>query len=501
VRASAPARAWVAACAILLVACGGHAIGASDSGTAGTAAVPAGDWTTFDYNPQRSGVGPADIGIDSENVRRLRTRIVHIDGTVDSSAIEMHGIVIRGRARDVIVVTTTYGKTIAIDPGTGSRLWEFTPRSYGSLAGSPEITTATPIADPGRRFVYAADPGGLVHKLALAGGSEVHAGHWPVRATFLPSREKLASPFNISGGSLIVATGGYDGDAPPYQGHVAVIDRGSGRITHVWNSLCSNRRHLIQPSTCPANDSAIWGRNAPVLEPGSGRILFATGNGPFNGSTNWGDSVLELRPDASRLLHNWTPTDQAQLNASDTDLGSASPAILPSVRGYRLAVQGGKAGILSLLNLNMLNGTRGGAGPRLGGELQDISSPGGDQVFSAPAVWSHPGGPYVFVADGSGTAAYVLRVNGRPRLVTAWQNGTSGTSPILAGGLLYVYDQNGGALNVYRPASGRRVASLDASGGHWNSPIAIGGRVILPVGDANDHDTSGEIFIYHLPGR
>jgi hypothetical protein len=72
---------------------------------------------------------------------------------------------------------------------------------------------------------------------------------------------------------------------------------------------------------------------------------------------------------------------------------------------------------------------------------------------------------------------------------------------VLAGGLLYVFDPGGGALNVYRPASGRRVASLGASGGHWNSPIAVGGRVILPTGDANDHSTSGEIFIYHLPGR
>src|SRR5262249_1201925 len=153
------------------------------------------------------------------------------------------------------------------------------------------------------------------------------------------------------------------------------IDRGSGRILHVWNSLCSDRRHLLVPSTCPASDSAIWGRNAPVIEPGSGRILVATGNAPFDGRTDWGDSVLELSPDASSLLHNWTPRNQAELNSSDGDLGSTSPAVLPTTKGWRLAVQGGKAGVLSLLNLNKLNGTRGGAGPRTGGELQTISSP------------------------------------------------------------------------------------------------------------------------------
>ena len=122
-------------------------------------------------------------------------------------------------------MTTTYGKTIAIDPGTGGRLWEFTPGSYRSLAGSAQITTATPIVDPSRAYVYASDPDGLVHKLAVATGREVRSGHWPVRVTLLPSREKLASPFNISGNKLIVVTDGYIGDAPPYQGHVVTIDR------------------------------------------------------------------------------------------------------------------------------------------------------------------------------------------------------------------------------------------------------------------------------------
>ena len=504
-------RPCVAACTILLVACGGHAIGASASGSGGGAdssatgtataakAIPSGDWTTFDYNAQRSGVGPADTGINAGNVRRLRTRVVHLDGTVDSSAVELHAVKVAGRVRDAIFVTTTYGKTIAIDPGTGQRLWEFTPSSYRSVAGSAQITTTTPITDPSRAYVYAADPAGLVHKLAVATGREVRSGRWPVKVTLLPTREKLASPLNISGNELIAVTGGYIGDAPPYQGHVVVIDRGSGRIMHVWNSLCSDRHRLLVPSTCPASDSAIWGRNAPVVEPGTGRILFATGNAPFNGRTNWGDSVLELSPDASRLLQSWVPKNQAQLAASDTDVGSTSPALLPVVRGWRLAVQGGKAGVLSLLNLNKLNGT-GGAGPRTGGELQNISSPGGDQMFTAPAVWSHAGGPYVFVADNSGTAAYVLRFGSAPRLAVAWQNANGGTSPVLAGGLLYVFDP-GGELRLYGPAKGALLASLPAASGHWNSPIVVGGRVILPTGNANDHATSGELFIFHVPGR
>ena len=136
-----------------------------------------------------------------------------------------------------------------------------------------------------------------------------------------------------------------------------------------------------------------------------------------------------------------------------------------------------------------------------GGEVEDVSSPGGGEVFTAHAVWSSGRRVYVFVADDSGTAAYVLNMGRRPRLVRVWQNGSGGTSPVLAGGLLYVYDEQGGSLNIYNPVSGSRLRSLDAAGGHWNSPIAVGGRVILPTGNANAHSSGGRIFVYHLPGR
>ena len=47
--------------------------------------------------------------------------------------------------------------------------------------------------------------------------------------------------------SVIATTGGYVGDAPTYQGHVVLLDRATGRISQVWNSVCSNRHYLIDP--------------------------------------------------------------------------------------------------------------------------------------------------------------------------------------------------------------------------------------------------------------
>src|SRR5205814_1858722 len=82
--------------------------------------------------------------------------------------------------------------------------------------------------------------------------------------TSLPRREKIASPLNYFRGRVIATTGGYIGDASPYQGHVAVLDAASGRLLHVWNSLCSDRPGLLVPASCPASGSAIWGRAGAV---------------------------------------------------------------------------------------------------------------------------------------------------------------------------------------------------------------------------------------------
>ena len=71
---------------------------------------------------------------------------------------------------------------------------------------------------------------------------------------------------------------------------------------------------------------------------------------------------------------------------------------------------------------------------------------------------------------------------------------------MVAGGLLYVFDPSG-TLNVYWPGTGGRLGSLPAESGHWNSPIVVGGRIILPVGNYQSHSQHGTLLIYHLPGR
>ena len=448
---------------ILALGLAGSASGASSGGA----------WTRFGYDGARSGSGPAVTGITAANVGRLRLTQVQLGGTADSSPVYAGGL---------FVVTTSYGRTIAVDAATARIRWRFTPPGYSSWAGTAQITNSSPLIDGGS--VYAAAPNGRIYKLDLRTGRQV----WSVAITRLPGREKIGTPLNLSRGLVLATTGGYYGDAPPYQGHVAAIDAASGRLVHVWNALCSDQLSLLDPSSCRQNGAAIWARAGVVVEPGSGKLLVATGNGNWNGSTNWGDSVLELSPDASRLLQNWTPANQHQLNKSDSDLGSTAPALL----GSGLAVQGGKDSLLRLLSLRRLNGTP-AAGARTGGELQRIATPGGHGLFSAPAVWQAGGRTWLFVADFAVAGGYVLS-GGRLRLV--WSQNFPGTSPVVAGGLLYVYDPDGGGLRVLRPTTGALVATLPAGSGHWNSPIVIDGRIALPEGDANKHRLTGVLDIW-----
>jgi hypothetical protein len=265
-----------------------------------------------------------------------------------------------------------------------------------------------------------------------------------------------------------------------------LIDRASGRLDAVFNTLCASRRQLQVPSTCPASDSAILSRSGPVVEPGSGRILVDTGNAPWNGTTNFGDSVLELAFPSLDLRQSFTPTDQEHLNTSDLDLGSSAPALL----GEDRVVLAGKDGIMRVLSLSRLDGNH-----PLGGEVQQLSTPGASELWSAPAVWQRDGHTTVFVADENATAAYVLR---HGRLYLAWQNSNPGTSPVMVGGLLYVYDLSAGGIYVYRPSSPRPIAKLPGEPGHWNSPIVVDGHVVEPEGNANNHELRGRLEIFSL---
>ena len=442
----------------------------------------AADWPMLGLNPQRTDASDAATAITETNAHLLGRRTIALPGTVDSSAIYLHDVVVSGAPHDVFFMTTSYGKTLALDASSGRILWVFTPPGYSRYAGSYRITTSTPAADPNRKYIYAAAPTGRVYRLLVSNGHQQTGPGWPVAITRLPSREKITGAINLSGSHVIAATGGYIGDEPPYQGHVVVIDRLGGRILGVFNTLCANLHRLLDPGRgCPQSHGSVWARDAVRVLP-NGNLLFATGRGRADDRAYFGNSVLELTPNAREIVGYWTPPDANDRDTQDIDVGSTGP--VPTGRGTIL--QSGKDGKLHLIRLG-----------KPGREVQTLDAPGGSAMIAGyPAVWSHAGRTTIFLAtDSGGTAAYNVQRNGT--LQEIWRNSTPGTSPVVAGGLVYVYDPAGG-LFIYNARNGHRIARLSSGSGHWNAPIVVDGRVALPEGNANDHETSGTFNLYGL---
>jgi hypothetical protein len=123
-----------------------------------------------------------------------------------------------------------------------------------------------------------------------------------------------------------------------------------------------------------------------------------------------------------------------------------------------------------------------------------VETPSGDRLFTAPAVLHADGTTWLFAADNGGTSAWKLK---GADLEPAWHEDRGGTSPVVAGGLLFVYDPRGG-LAVYEASTGKKMADLDCGRGHWNSPIVADGRIALPEGSSNAHRKDGVIDIWRV---
>ena len=444
--------------------------------------VEAQDWPTFGWDVGRSSAPEMGMGLSADRIRSLSLQQVALDGTVDGSAIYLRGATVGGSSHDAFFVTTTYGKALALDADSGALLWEYTPASYEGLKATYRITNATPVADDDRKFIYSAAPDGMIRKLAVADGRVV----WATAITRLAGREKIASPLSFFRGRVIAATDGYIGDRPPYQGHVAILDAATGSLLHVWNSLSSDRHELLAPSSVPQSDSGIWGRAGVVIDSTTGNLYIATGNGTWDGAVNWGDAVIELDSDATRILGNYTPVNTEELNDEDADLGSTSPVLL----GNGLVAQGGKDRIIRVLDWRTMLGTT----PHRGGEASKVPTPSGNRLFTAPALLRAGNTTWLFAADSGATSAWTLAgASLKPR----WRTDNAGTSPVVADGMLFVYDPRGG-LRIYEATSGRPIAALPCGAGHWNSPIVADGRIALPEGNANSHLTNGVLDIWRV---
>jgi hypothetical protein len=472
------------------------------SATLAAAVAGAADWPQFNLNAQKSGASAQETTIHAGNVATLHmVYSVALPAVADGAPAFLSRVSTPGGIKDLLFLTTKDGRILARDAATGAAVWSKQP------AAGPNYTTSSPAIDPSRLYVYSYGLEGRVHKYQVGDGAEVTSGGWPEVATLKPDVEKespaLAVATTVGGASyLYVANGGYPGDAGDYQGHVTAIDLATG-AQHVFNANCSDQTvHFVENGSpdCAHVQTAVWARSGVVYDADNDKVFLATGNGDYDGNVgghDWGDSVLALHPDGTGSgglpVDSYTPAEYQQLQNTDADLGSTAPAILPAPAGStvaHLAAQSGKDGKLRLLNLDDLSGASGPG--HVGGELQKITVPLGSGVLTAPAVWVDPidGSTWTFVVNFSGLSGVKLSLDGleNPSLAAQWTVSGSGSSPIVANGILYW--ATGSRMRAFNPRTGALLWSDATFGGvHWESPIVIQGRLYAT-------DESGKLWAW-----
>jgi len=474
------------------------------------------NWLQFNGDASHSGSNMDERRISISNVAQLQLLFqVSLPGIADGAPVYLSNVSTPSGFHNMIFVTTRAGHIAALDAYTGALMWSKQYGPAGCLINNNQTrnelcyTTSSPAIDPNLKYVYSYGLDGYVHKYAVGDGTEVQTGGWPELTTLKGYDEKGSSALSIGAPNgtsyLYVAQSGYPGDKGNYQGHITAINLTDGTQT-VFNTLCSNQTvHFVDsritsgPDCYPNTMGAIWARPGVAYDPYHDRILMTTGNATFQPTDFlWGDTVFSLNPDGSGSggspLDSYTPSNFQELDDKDLDIGSTAPAILPLASGKypHLAVQGGKDGILRLVNLDQLSGQNGVG--NTGGEVFSMTIPMGGPILTQPAVWVNPAdhSNWIFVSNGAGLSGLQLSVSpgGDPSLISKWTIGGS-TSPLVVNGVVFFTRSNLiGALNATDGSlfwSDNRIGKI-----HWESPIVVNGVLYIT-------DQSGKLTAYSLP--
>lgn len=445
-------------------------------------------WSAFDGGGADQGVNYSESRITTGNVGQLaKLWQASLPIKADDAVVEAANVSTGTGTVDLVIVNTVKGNLRAFNASTGALVWQADP-SAANYNG--QGTKSTPAISGGYVYAYALD--GYIHRYNVSNGAEASGGGFPAQVTLLPNDiEKGSASLNVTSGYLYMALGGNDGDYGHYVGHIVAVNLSNGAKT-VWNAPCSNITSLQNTGSCSYQMSGIWARPGVTVDPVTGNVFVAVGNGNYNassGGNNWGDSVVELTPNLGSVVDSYTPTTYSTLDSNDADLGSTAPVMLPTQSGSNtpyLLVQGGKDHIVRLLNRANLSGQ---GGPRhTGGELQKITI--SSEVHEQPAVWKDSSGTtWVYVTDEAGDlyAYKVITSGGTTTLSQVYRINTGATSsPFIANGVLYL---DGDTILAYNATTGAKLFDSGNIGiylnQHWESPVLVNSMLFTPDGNTS----------------
>jgi outer membrane protein assembly factor BamB len=510
IRSGNAARILLLSVIVILVGWSATPTALADNTTAGNNTLRTG-WDDDEAGLVPSQVSAADFG---------QLFSATVDGQVYAQPVVAGGIVI---------TATENNKVYGLDSVTGAQKWtvNFGAAWPVSTVNCGDLTptigvTATPVYDPSTGTVYltskvndgadAQHPHWYLHALDAKTGAE-RAG-FPTTIKGTPTNNPNV-PFNPMTamqrpGLLLLDGVVYAGfashcDYTPYVGYVVGVNASTGAQTTMWAT-----------EAAASDEGGIWQGGSGLVSDGSGRIIFATGNGiapaPGPGEdppATLGESVVRLAVNSDGSLTPqsfFSPHDNTKLNQDDADLGSGGPIALPSDFGTtahpRLLVEVGKDGRIYLLDADHL----GGAGQGTDGGDAVVGTTGPFQgVWGRPGFWGGDGG-YVYVVGNNGPLRALKYSASGPSLTSVGTTSdnfgyTSGSPVITSTGstsgsalVWVVYSTGPGGANAqlraYDPVPVNGVLKL-----RYSAPIGTAVKFSVPATD------NGRVYVGTRDGK
>ena len=381
-----------------------------------------------------------------------------------------------------VIVATENDLVYGLNATTGSIEWSTSLGTPYAIPNCPDLVpnigvTSAPVYDAKTGSVYVVasimDPQATWHLFGLSvqtgaitldkeiSGSPANDPN----ITFQPADQGQRAGLLLMNGWVYASFGSHC-DNSPWTGYVAGVNVASGKST-LWTDEAG----------VTDDEAGIWQGGGGLMSDGSGRIIVTSGNGVSppavpGGSPpgQLGDSVIRLAPQAGGSLAAkdfFSPANAPDLDSGDLDYGSAGPAGLPvgTTTHPHILVQGGKVGVIFLLDRDNLGGREQGPGST-DGDLFQSQAYGG--LWGHAAVFEHS--TSALPPSSSGLNDYVYSA-GRADYMRAFQISTDSTGlPVLSNvaNSTFTFGYSSGSPVVTSAgvnASSAVVWCVDSSGG------------------------------------
>jgi hypothetical protein len=460
-------------------------------------------------NPSRDGVY-IDADFTPSAAAGL-TRDLNFDGTISGNVYAQPLYIEGGPNGPMIIVVTESNNVYALNPTTGTVIWQRTdigpPVTSGLPCGNinPAGITGTPVVDLASRSLFfdalidGSTKKHFIYSLNVDTGAT--NPNWPVDVnataryngmTFSSLVQEERGGLALVNGIVYVSYSGYAGDCGLYHGWVVGVPINNPSNVGAWATT--------------AIGGGIWGHGGIASD---GTNMFVVTGNTFNTAGNWmgGEAILRLQAGpifTGQPTDYWAPTNWLNLDSGDLDLGGVSATLVdvPGATPSQLVLALGKDQYAYLVDRKNLGGI---TGPVASANVSNATNRG----TSAVTYHTKQGTYFAFHNDGGWVQAYRVTATNPPTIVSAWSvppsgrgspwvTTTDGTNNLIVwvvgtdasyGGdqRLHGYDADTGAV-IY---AGGGANELMSGTRQWNTGIVARGRTYFAA--------DNKVYAFKLP--